>query len=203
MIIKGIIATILPYKENYTYSGAQAASLWVSEFYKNSKYKKLNFIYGSTNSKDYLTENYINIPLKKNKTILQSTTSKYCDKFYKLIKDKNVDIIEIHNRPAVFSILKKKNIKSKYILYFHNDPQMMKGSKSISERLSLLTTVDKIIFISEWTQKRFFEGLDEKLINDTEIIYHSVNRINQFPQKKKYITFVGKLNESKIWWYRK
>ena len=34
------IATILPYKENYTLDKASAASLWVSEFYKKSKYKK-------------------------------------------------------------------------------------------------------------------------------------------------------------------
>ena len=33
------IATVLPYKENYSHNKASAASLWVSEFYKNSKYK--------------------------------------------------------------------------------------------------------------------------------------------------------------------
>ena len=36
------IATILPYKENYTYSKAQAAAIWVSDFFKHSKYKKNN-----------------------------------------------------------------------------------------------------------------------------------------------------------------
>ena len=34
------IATILPYKENYSKEKASAASLWVAEFYKKSKYKK-------------------------------------------------------------------------------------------------------------------------------------------------------------------
>ena len=33
------IATILPYKENYTVSKAQAAAIWVRDFYKFSKYK--------------------------------------------------------------------------------------------------------------------------------------------------------------------
>ena len=37
------IATILPYKENYTFKKASAASLWVSEFYKKSKYKKKQY----------------------------------------------------------------------------------------------------------------------------------------------------------------
>ena len=41
-MIKDIkIATILPYKENYTVSKAQAAALWVSDFYKFSKFKKI------------------------------------------------------------------------------------------------------------------------------------------------------------------
>ena len=58
------IATILPYKENYTSSKAAAASLWVSDFFKNSRLKKNNFIYGSTDTTDYLTNNYINIKMK-------------------------------------------------------------------------------------------------------------------------------------------
>ena len=28
------IATILPYKENYTFSKAQAAAIWVNDFFK-------------------------------------------------------------------------------------------------------------------------------------------------------------------------
>ena len=45
------IATILPYKENYSLEKASAASLWVSEFFKNSKFKNNNFIFGNTNSR--------------------------------------------------------------------------------------------------------------------------------------------------------
>ena len=58
------IATILPYKENYTIDKASAASLWVAEFFKNSKFNKDNYVYGNTNSKKYLTKNYININLR-------------------------------------------------------------------------------------------------------------------------------------------
>ena len=34
------IATILPYKENYSLEYASAASLWVAEFFEKSKFKK-------------------------------------------------------------------------------------------------------------------------------------------------------------------
>ena len=46
------IATILPYKENYTFSKAQAAAIWVCDFYKYSTHKKDNYIFGSTDTKD-------------------------------------------------------------------------------------------------------------------------------------------------------
>ena len=39
------IATILPYKENYTFSKAQAAAIWVCDFFKYSDYKNTNFIF--------------------------------------------------------------------------------------------------------------------------------------------------------------
>ena len=93
------IATVLPYKENYSMEKASAASLWVSEFYKKSKFKKNNFIYGHTKSKKYLTNNYININLSNLKSKIKSTTNEYADKLIKEFNYKKYNIIEIHNRP--------------------------------------------------------------------------------------------------------
>ena len=56
------IATILPYKESYTFDYASAVSLWVSEFFEKSKFRNNNYIYGNTKPGKYLTKNYINIP---------------------------------------------------------------------------------------------------------------------------------------------
>ena len=193
---KVTIATILPYKENYTFSNAQAAAIWVCDFYKYSKYKKTNFIFGSTDTNDYLTKNYINIKISNIKSKLSSSTIEYCKNFILKAKKFNFDIIEIHNRPLVFTYL-KDIIKANYIIYFHNDPLSMKGSKSISERLNLLDKIDKIIFVSKWVQNRFFEGIDQKLLNKTEVVYPSIHKEKKLIKKNKQITFVGKLNESK------
>jgi len=190
------IATILPYKENYTFSKAQAAAIWVCDFFKYSEFKDTNFIYGNTNGKDYLSKNYINIQINNLKSKLSSSTSEYCKNFIKKTKDTNFDIIEIHNRPLVFNYL-KKIINSKFIIYFHNDPLSMNGSRSAIERIKLLKEVDKIIFVSKWVQARFFNNLDRKLINQTEVVYPSINREKKIYKKDKKITFVGKLNESK------
>ncbi len=190
------IATILPYKENYTLSKAQAAAIWVCDFYKYSKFKNTNFIYGNTSSKDYLSKNYINIRINNLKSKFSSSTKEYSNNIIREAEDKNFDIIEIHNRPLIFHYLKKE-INSKYILYFHNDPLSMSGSKTTSERINLLLNIDKIIFVSKWVQQRFFIGIDKKLLNKTEIVYPSIHKVKNKTKKKNIIVFVGKLNYSK------
>ena len=189
------IATILPYKENYSLEKASAASLWVAEFYKSSKFGNKNIIYGQTKSKNYLTKNYINISLKSINSKFKSSTNEYCQKLIKEINSKNFDLVEIHNRPLILFKLVKK-IDKKFIFYFHNDPLSMKGSKNISERLSILKHAEKIIFVSEWVRKRFFLNLDKKLITKTVVIYPSVNKASPV-KKDKIIVFVGRLNHSK------
>ena len=189
------IATILPYKENYTLDKASAASLWVSEFYKNSKFKKYNFIYGHTKFKKYLTTNYININLKNLKSKLKSTTNEYSKKLIKDLNLKDYDIVEIHNRPQLLHKLLEK-VKNRFIFYFHNDPLSMKGSQSINERIKILNSTERIIFVSEWVRYRFFLDLDKKLQSKTEVIYPSVN-LQRPAKKKKSIIFVGRLNYSK------
>ena len=188
------IATILPYKENYSKKKAAAASLWVYDFFRHSSLKKNNYIFGTTNEKDYLSDNYINIKIKGSK--LTSTTNQYCNELIKKIDGKKFDLIEIHNRPLVFNILKDK-LNSNFIIYFHNDPLSMKGSKSSEERINLLNKVEKIIFVSEWVQKRFFIDIDKRLINKTEVVYPSIHKQNRLIKKEKKIVFVGKLNTSK------
>ena len=190
------IATVLPYKENYTTSKAQAAAIWVSDFFKNSRFKKNNFIFGNTSGKDFLTNNYINIKLKSINSKIFSTTNEYCNEFIKIHNKEKFDIIEIHNRPLVLTYLQKK-IPGKFIIYFHNDPLSMKGSITIKERVNLLKISDRIVFISQWVKKRFFENLKEYSEEKTKVIYHSVNKEKKFYKKNKYITFVGKLNTAK------
>ena len=190
------IITILPYKENYTKSKAQAAAIWVYDFLKFSRFKETTLIVGNTNTTNYLSKNYLNIKIDNLSSKLSSSTIRYCSQIIKKIKHIDFDLVEIHNRPLVFKYL-SKHIDKKFILYFHNDPLTMKGSVEKSNRLDLLKNVDKIIFVSKWVQKRFFIGIDLKLINKTEVVYPSINEITKFPAKNKWISFVGKLNSSK------
>ena len=82
------IATILPYKENYTIKKAAAASLWVYDFFRHSNLKKNNYIFGSTDTKDYLSNNYINIIIKDSSSKFVSTTNQNCNGLIKKLMEK-------------------------------------------------------------------------------------------------------------------
>jgi len=191
------ISILLPYKENFSPTYAGAVSIFVKDTTIKSKYKKNITIYGNTSLKNIYKLNYKNIDLKKN--LLQSGSKIYVKEFLKHEEQNKSDIIEIHNRPAyVNPIFNSRN--SKIVLYFHNDPLSMLGSKSSTERVSILNKTFKIIFNSEWSKKRFLTNLGEfyHKSNKLEVIHQSTNKVNiNLSKKKKIITFVGKLNSAK------
>lgn len=193
------ISILLPYKENFSPNYAGAVSLFVKDISKTSKYKKNIYIYGNTNFKKTFLLKYINLDLKK--TFIESQSEKYIEKFVQEEKKFKSDIIEIHNRPTYLSYLIKEKINNvKYVIYFHNDPLSMRGSKTIKERIFLLKNCGNIIFNSQWSKKRFLEGIESKYYNSEKliIIYQSsVKQKINFNIKKKWITFVGKLNRAK------
>ena len=191
------ISVLLPYKENFSANYAGAVSLFVKDTVLNSKYYKSTYVFGSMVFNKPFLKNYINIDLKK--SLLQSNSKNYIKNFLNEEKKINSDILEVHNRPNYIKYL--KNIRNKkIILYFHNDPLSMSGSISVKDRLYLLNNIDKILFNSKWSQKRFFINIenDKLLKQKTSVCFQSTSRekIN-FSKKDKLISFVGKLNSAK------
>jgi len=191
------ISILLPYKENFSPEYAGAVSLFVKDTTIRSKFKKEITVFGHTEYKKKFSINYINIPFDKK--ILQSGSKSYVNKFMQLEGENHSDIIEIHNRPNYLEYFYHP-LKAKIVLYFHNDPLTMIGSKSKNQRIYLFNKSYKIIFNSEWSKKRFLNGLDkvfyksEKLI----VIYQSTNKVKvNLNKKKNWIIFVGKLNRAK------
>ena len=190
------ISILLPYKENYSPKYSGAVSIHVSNLYNFSKFKRNTFIYGSTNERRFLTSNYINIIVKKN--FLSSNNKKYLSKFILIQQINQSDIIEIHNRPNYVNII-HKNLNSKIILYFHNDPLTISGSKTKKERINLLEKCEYIFFNSNWTKKQFFNDIEEEFYYPKfGLCYQSTKKINiNLNKKENIITFVGKLNSAK------
>ena len=192
------ISILLPYKENFSPIYAGAVSLFVKDTTILSKFKKNITIYGNTDLKKIYKLNYKNIFLKKN--LIQSGSKVYVEEFLKYEKNNPSDIIEIHNRPNYFHLIYGKIKNKKIVLYFHNDPLTMTGSRSVLDRKKLLLNATKIIFNSHWSRKRFLEGIEGLHINSEKmnVIYQSTNPVKiNLKKKKQWITFVGKLNRAK------
>ena len=193
------ISILLPYKENFSPEYPGAVSLFVYETSKISKFKNLISVYGNTNFKKKFNINYTNINL--NKKLFLSQTNDYVKKYIDLERENNSSIIEVHNRPSYIHLINQKLNNRILTLYFHNDPLTMDGSKTVDQRKKLLKICYKIIFNSSWSKKRFLEGLENKFVNSNKllIIYQSATRasLSTTKSKKKWITFVGKLNKAK------
>ena len=192
------ISILLPYKENFSPIYPGAVSLFVNDTTKVSKYKKDITIFGNTNFSQTFKLKYENINLKKN--VFRSLSKQYVIEFVKKEKINNSNLIEIHNRPNYLKYLLLNLVDRTYALYFHNDPLTMTGSKSIEDRIFLLNNCFKIIFNSNWSKRRFLEGMQNKFVNSEKLIvcFQSASKKSiNFNKKKKWITFVGKLNRAK------
>ena len=193
------IAILLPYKENFSPEYPGAVSLFVYETSKISKFKKYITVFGNTLYKKKFPIRYKDIQLKNK--IFGSQTRFYVNKFIELEKKNKSTIVEVHNRPSYIRILSSKLHNKIFTLYFHNDPLSMDGSKTIKERKQLLKICYKIIFNSNWSKKRFLEGLENKFVNSNKLLicYQSAKKgsLSLIKKKKKWVTFVGKLNKAK------
>jgi glycosyltransferase involved in cell wall biosynthesis len=192
------ISILLPLKENFSPKYPGAVSLFINDTLKISRYKKETIVYGNTDFKEKFKLKYKNISIKK--SFFKSQNKSYVDEFARLEKKRKSDLIELHNRPIYLYYLVKFLEKKNYILYIHNDPVKMNGSKNISERIFLLKNCFKIIFNSNWTKRKFQDGMSSEHANSEKLIVVNQSakksKIN-LKSKKKIITFVGKLNKSK------
>jgi glycosyltransferase involved in cell wall biosynthesis len=188
------IAILLPNKEDYSINNAAAASIWVRDF-NGVKIINKQLIFGNSTSTP-LSKNFINL---KKKNLIDSSFF-YLKNFIASLPN-SIKLIEIHNRPHFFFYLKKKFPKYKFILIFHNDPNFLRGSKTIKEKIEILERCDEIVFVSNYVKKRFYYNINSHIPFKGHIIYPATNYFNhnfkKKLKKKKTIIFVGKLNTAK------
>ena len=166
--MKKKIAIILPYKEVYSNNNAGAASIWLKDYNHLSSLSAETIIYGNlVKGIKPITNNFKNINIS---TTTFSKTKAYINFFYKDYLKHKYEIIEIHNRPEYLNFLIKKKVKAKLLFFFHNNPQDIRGSKTIKERINIINNTDKVFFVSNWTKKNFF--LDYLIIQNQIAIYY-------------------------------
>ena len=187
-------AIILPLKESFTKKKFGAVSIWVSEYLKYSKIKNdLIFCRKSNDNTNYLSKNVI--PIQVDEKLY--TNKNYIRKINNILIKKKINVVEIHNRPEYAIYLMNNNPNININLIFHNDPNKIRFSDNFFYKTKLLDNCKKIIFVSEWVKKKFFENIEIIHKNNTEIIYNFVKPLKKFPKKNNLIIFSGKLNKSK------
>ncbi|NKA17209.1 MAG: glycosyltransferase, partial [Alphaproteobacteria bacterium] len=188
------IAVLLPNKEDYSLNNAAAASIWVRDFNRGKIINK-QIVFGIATFFP-LSKNFINL---KKKNLIDNSFF-YLKNFIKKLPN-SIKVIEIHNRPHFFFLLKEKFSKCKFILIFHNDPNTLRGSKTVKEKIKIIERCDEIIFVSNYVKQRFYYNLNNHLPLKGQIIYPATDYFNhnfkKKLKKKKTIIFVGKLNSSK------
>ena len=106
-------------------------------------------------------------------------------------------LIEVHNRPYLVKLIDKKLENKSIVLFFHNDPLTMKGSKTVKERLDLISRVNYICCVSKFVKEQFLMGIENK-DKKVVVIHNGVSRsLKKFPRKKREIIFVGRIVKEK------
>jgi len=186
------INILLPYKEKFDENKASSVSITVRNNLLYSNYLNQIKIFGQNVENPFFKNNFVG--LQYSILSFKSKNKFLANEMMKLIAqdlDKN-QIIEIHNRPYLVEEITRRN-KFPISLFFHNDPQTMKGSKSIKERKYILEKCAAIFCVSEFIKKKFLEGINNNF-QKVHVLYNGVERkLKRFPKKKKEVLFVGRL----------
>lgn len=105
--------------------------------------------------------------------------------------------IDVHNRVELFNLLAERFPAAAVSIWFHNDPQDMRGAKAAAERQKILDRARWVICVSDWVRGRFIDG-----------IAHGAERVIVLPatfdtaavtpaRKEKSILYVGRIIEEK------
>jgi len=183
---------ILPNKEKFSKNESGAASIFVKDSLKPKDYKSY-IIYGNSKNNE---KKYKKIFVNANQNNKLLSNYLYIKKFISKFKNKNITLFEIHNRPEYVINLKKNFPSAKFIIFYHNDPTKLRGSKILSQRKFLNDNCTNV-FLSKYIKSCFYKDFSTYKKNNF-ILYPGV-RTGNFKkiQKKKIIVFCGKLNESK------
>jgi UDP-glucose:(glucosyl)LPS alpha-1,2-glucosyltransferase len=105
--------------------------------------------------------------------------------------------IDVHNRVELFTLLAERFPAAAVSIWFHNDPQEMRGAGTSPERHNILDRARHVFCVSDWVRSRFVEGISR----DTDrviLLPAAVDATAVTPApKEKSILYVGRIIEEK------
>ena len=190
------IDILLPHKEILTEKNRGAIASVVSNLVLNSASTNGFEVYGVPISSPLKGVNYT--PLRFYHQWLYGRNLGLAHAYLRHLNahNKKPDLIEVHGRAQVAALIARKRPDLKVILYLHNDPRDMKGSKTVDERTYLLSHLAAIVCVSEFVKTCFYKGLDKSVCDPDRlfVIPNGVNRrLTAQPKKKKQILIAGRM----------
>ena len=131
-------AIILPFGENFNENNTGAAGLFVKEslnnnFIEENKKKSIKpFVIFGTEKIPF--KNYKKIYYRSKPESRYFSNLKYIEDFKKQFSKNIINNIEIHNRPAYAKALIDAFPCARISIFYHNNPQKLRGSKTVEER---------------------------------------------------------------------
>lgn len=192
-----IINILLPYKEKFDIQKASSVSITVRNNLLHTNYLKNIKVFGQQTSEPLFKKNFVGIKYSllsfKNKNNFLAN-----EMIRHILSNKNEQqLIEVHNRPFLVNKIKKRINLYPISLFLHNNPKEMKGSKTLHERVSLLSNCSAVFCVSEYVKNEFIDGITENL-HKVFVLYNGVERkLREFPAKKNEVLFVGRLVHEK------
>ena len=115
----------------------------------------------------------------------------------KMAQSKSPDLVEVHNRCHVARYMAENlGREANVVLYLHNDPRTMRGSREPYERLWLANNLRGVICISNYIKSCFCEGLPSSIqkCENILVVHNGVNRwLRSQPRKEKLIVIAGRI----------
>lgn len=191
------INILLPHKEIFDKNLASSVSITVKNNMQHSNYKKNIRVFG-VNCKDPIYPEHF-VGIKDPINFFASKNKNLAKKMIEFIQ-KDIckhQLIEIHNRPYLFNLVRNKLPNYPISLFFHNDPNTMMGSKSVKEKNYLIKNAKYIFCVSDFIKNKFLENINYTH-NNVKVIHNGIDRkIKKFPDKKRTILFVGRIVKEK------
>jgi UDP-glucose:(glucosyl)LPS alpha-1,2-glucosyltransferase len=183
------IVVILPVRERFRATDAGAVALCVKEQAALSRYAKqitvIGAMQGGFEGVLYQQVGFMFSLLLGKSLAYQLACQRY-------IKSQSPCLIEIHNRVELFLSLQGYFAQIPCCLFLHNDPQSIKGCRTVSERQLLLNKAAAIYCVSDYVRQRFILELVGN-IDKVKVIYNGIVKTDIITHKQKIVSYAGRL----------
>lgn len=189
------LAILLPHREVYQSDGAGAVVSCVRDMAAHSRYRERLVVLGDAVAAPFAEPPLA--PVAKAPWYYGRRTARYLEGAARTAAALGPALVEVHNRPSSITRLRRALPASALLLYLHNDPQGMRGFKSLAERRRILAQLDGVVCVSGHIRARLLDGLGSAEIErKTHVVLNGVDTAAVAPvadgARRKEIVFVGR-----------